>query len=126
MQQALLYGLAAWQTNDSSALAQARAGYRRYTELEPYHASAWVNRAALACQAGDLDEARLALAQVQRLAADWLPLLRLERVIDGQNPAPMIIFQDERWLSFVRWQFLRDVLPQEYLPQVGELTTCAP
>lgn len=126
LQQALLYGLVAWQTNDSAALARARAGYLRYTELEPYHASAWVNRAALACQAGDRDEARRALAQARRLATDWPPLLRLEQVIAGQRPAPMTIIQDERWLSFARWQFLRDVLPQEYLPQVGALTTCAP
>jgi O-antigen ligase len=125
LQQALLYGLVAWETGDSLALAQARAGYLRYTELEPYQASAWVNRAALACQAGDLDDARRALAQAQRLA-DWPPLLRLEQVIAGQNPAPLAIVQDERWLSFARWQFLRDVLPQEYLPQVGGLTTCAP
>lgn len=124
LQQAYLYGLAAAQ-GDAQALQAALTGYARYTQLEPYHAQAWSNLAALACQAGDRELAQSAIEHALRLSPAWDSFERQARVIAGEVLAPFQPIEDSRWLSYARAQFLRDILPKEYLPQVGWGTPCA-
>jgi putative inorganic carbon (hco3(-)) transporter len=119
-QQAYLYGFAATD-GDVTALENAIAGYERYLELEPTHASGWANLAALYWQSGNEVQARSAIEQAILYAPDWEHFKRqrniyLNILTDTETIAPPIPVLDG--LSWSRFQLLREPLP-EYLPQVG-------
>lgn len=67
-QQAYLYGMAA-NEGDSEALSLAIAGFQRFLELEPHHATAWANLAALYWQDSQRQQAIEAMEQAQSLAS---------------------------------------------------------
>jgi tetratricopeptide (TPR) repeat protein len=62
MQQAFLYGMAA-SGGDADAAQKAIAAYRRFLEMEPYHAASWANLGALYWQ---LDQEAEAIAAMKR------------------------------------------------------------
>jgi tetratricopeptide (TPR) repeat protein len=120
LQQGYLYGMAASE-GDSKAAELAIERYQRYLELEPTHASAWSNLAALYWQIGNQAQARAAIEQAIRFAADW-PHFKRQRDIyvkiltDAETIIPPRPSLDG--LNGSRFQYLREPLP-EYLPQVG-------
>jgi O-antigen ligase len=123
LQQAYLYGLAA-STGDDVALRRAIAGYERYTTLEPTHAQGWSNLAALYYQAGDRIQARMAIDTAIQYAPDWSPFKRQRNIYanalrDAPDQAPTEAPPNRDGANWSRFQYLRDVLDDEYLPQVG-------
>ncbi len=121
MQQAYLYGLAA-AAGDLEAAELGRDGYRRYLELEPNHAVSWANLAALAYQSGDDGAAVEAITQAIRLAPAWPLFQRQQAIYSGDLTDAVDLIPEEAELpdeNMARFQLLRDVYPEEYLPQVG-------
>jgi putative inorganic carbon (HCO3(-)) transporter len=119
LMQAYLYGLAA-ADGDAAAARQAAAGYDEYLRLEPYHSSAWVNRAALAWQAGDTPTALAAIDRALALSPAY-GFSTLRDLYTGTR----IPTEDGAWgpplwaLNGPRFQYLREVIEGEFLPQVG-------
>lgn len=122
LQQGYLYGLAA-STGDTNAISQAIAAYAHYLELEPYQATAWSNLAALYWQANDAPNARHAIQQARQLAPDWDVFVRQQqRYTTGITDMPPLAPDslESVWgANMARFQYLRDVLATQFLPQVG-------
>lgn len=118
-QQAFLYGLGASEGDLNAAEAGIRA-YERFLTLEPYHASSWANLAALRWQIGDEDAAVEAIQRAVELAPRWDIFRRQREIYSGALPfAPAITLETSRWYGDWRFQFLRDIILQQHLPQVG-------
>lgn len=67
MQQAYLYGLAAY-SGDLDAVQAGISAYRTFLGLEPYHAVSWANLSVLLWQVGEREAAVDAMEQAQQLA----------------------------------------------------------
>lgn len=121
MQQGLLWGLAAAQ-GDVEAARAAIASYAYYLALEPNQAPAWANLAALYWQSGDAAAASASIAEARRLAPDWPHFARNARVYSAEISAEDVVppASIEGWyLNMARFQYLREGLNIEYIPQVG-------
>lgn len=121
MMQGYLYGLAAAE-GDLAAAELAQASYRRYLALEPNHAVSWANLAALAYQTSDDAAALQAIDQAIRLAPAWPLFQRQQAIYRGDLTDAADMLPEEAELpdeNMARFQLLRDVYPEEYLPQVG-------
>lgn len=122
LQQGYLYGLAASE-GDNSALQPAIDAYSRYLELEPYQAAGWSNLAALYWQNGDSTAAAEAVQKARELAPAWQIFERQQQLYTGILTNTLRIEPDELespWgANMARFQYLRDVIPAQFLPQVG-------
>jgi O-antigen ligase len=120
LEQAYLYGLAA--DEDADLIPRAIEAYRAYLVIEPTHSEAWANLSALYWQAGDSENAQLALNEALRLAPD-APFAILTSVYEGKpfdkEAVPLLI--SPYAVNRARNEFLRDVIEPEYLPQVLRL-----
>lgn len=124
LQQAYLYGLAAHYNDDMDALDKAIRGYRRYTRLEPTHAQGWSNLAALYYQRGERVTARSTIESAIVYAPEWREFIRQRNIYagakrDGRTKVPSETPSYRAGANWARFQYLRDVLETEYLPQVG-------
>ena len=120
LQLGYLYGMAAADNDDPQPAIEA---YSRYLELEPYDATAWSNLAGLYWQAGDVTQAQDAIAQARSLSGRWPHFKWQEDVYTGvlteqedvETPESIAMWGINR----ARFQYLRDIIPMEYLPQTG-------
>ena len=124
MEQAFLYGMAA--NEDDRYIDEALAAYDRFLELEPNHAVSWANRAALYWQAGDNVAAVTAIERAVRLAPEASVFARnLQRYSeDGDGIVPrgeggLDVPDYDYGVSFPRFQYLRETLKRQFLPQVA-------
>jgi O-antigen ligase len=122
LHQAYLYGLAAIE-GDTESAEHAITVYQRYLKLEPTHAAAWANLAALYWQIDDSSQAQAAIEQAVHYAPDWLHFQRQGDIYSGilTDAETIIPPQPDFSPNWVLLQYLRQPLPpeMEYLPQVG-------
>lgn len=120
--QGYLYGLAA-EEGDLEAAELAATSYKRYTELEPYHAQGWSNLAGLYWQLGDTVNARNAIEQAILYAPAWDFYYHQRDVYtetqELEDVEPVETSGSRSGAAWASYQFLRMVFPQEYLPQTG-------
>ncbi|MGB1287057.1 MAG: O-antigen ligase family protein [Aggregatilineales bacterium] len=120
MQLAYMHGHAALETDNPQPGIDA---YLRYLELEPYHASAWSNLAGLYWQAGDADAALNAISEAITLSPDWEHYQYQRDIYNGTITNIDDIETPESvrmWgINWARFQYLRDIIIPEYLPQTG-------
>ncbi len=122
LQQGYLFGLAA-SKGDEKAIQPALDAYARYLALEPYQATAWSNLAALHWQNNDKLSAISAIQQAQALAPSWQIFERQAQVYSGVLIGGLRIEPEQLespWgINMARFQYLRDVIAPQFLPQVG-------
>ncbi len=125
MEQGFLFGMAA-ADHDVEAMRAGIAAYARFLELEPSHAVSWVNVAALHWQRGDRDTAVFAMSRAVVLAPDEPLFQRNLQAYSGigdaivqYEPDDITLIDYERGISFGRFQYLREVIARQFLPQVG-------
>jgi hypothetical protein len=122
LHQAYLYGLATVD-GDNDAAERAITTYQRYLELEPTHAAAWANLAALYWQIDNPTQAQAAIEQALHYAPDWTHFQRQRDIYSGILTDAETITPPQPLFSsnWVLLQYLRQPLPpeMEYLPQVG-------
>jgi putative inorganic carbon (hco3(-)) transporter len=122
LHQAYLYGIAAVD-GDTDSAERAIAIYQRYLALEPTHAAAWANLAALYWQTDNPTEAQVAMEQALHYAPDWTHFQRQHDIYSGTLSDAETILPPQPLFSsnWVLLQYLRQPLSpeMEYLPQVG-------
>ena len=78
--------------------AEARAAFRRATQLEPRHAESWLNLGELAYQAGDYDEAATAIHQGYQLSpghpAHLLYAAAAARILAGRQAEALPLLEE--------------------------------
>ena len=120
LQLAYLHGLAALENDNPQP---GIAAYERYLVLEPYHSSAWANLAGLHWQAGDAEAALTAIEEAIALAPAWAHYKWQRDIYDGTVRVVSDIDVPESinlWgINWARFQYLRDIMVPEYLPQAG-------
>lgn len=125
LQQGYLYGLAAAQDQTPETIRAALESYQRYLDLEPYQSSAWSNLAGLYWQSGESARALDAIEQAIILAPDWQHYQWQQAVYAGTAAGDDLTSRTppesagNRGANMARFQFLRDVIVMEYLPQTG-------
>jgi len=122
-QQGYLYGQAA-VNGDIEAAELALGAFERFVELEPTHAPNWANLAALYWQVGDIDSAQEAIEQAVTLAPEWEHFRRQQAIYSGEltgaeDIVPPRAPASRPGINWARFQFLREIIDDEYLPQVG-------
>lgn len=122
LQQGYLYGRAAGE-GDARAVQLAIDAYTRYLALEPYQAAAWSNLAALHWQKQDTAAALAAVQQARQLAPRWDIFERQQQLYSGVLTGGLRIAPEKLeslWgVNMARFQYLRDVIGTQFLPQVG-------
>lgn len=125
MEQGFLYGMAAVD-GDVEYIRAGIAAYERFLEAETGHAVSWANVAALHWQRGDRDRAVFAMSTAVVLAPDEPLFQRNLQAYSGigdaivqDEPDDITLVDYERGISFGRFQYLREVIARQFLPQVG-------
>ncbi|RMG80960.1 MAG: tetratricopeptide repeat protein, partial [Chloroflexi bacterium] len=124
MQQAFLYGMAA--VDNPEYTDDAIAAYEKFLQLEPNHAVSWANLAALYKQAGHDAEALTAIERALELAPQAKLFQRNLMVYQSEQGDIVFYEPNTLWVedypvgvNFSRFQYLREALGRQYLPQVG-------
>ncbi len=124
MQQAFLYGMAA--VNSPQYVDDAIVAYEKFLQLEPNHAVSWANLAALYKQAGRNIEALSAIERALELAPQSKLFQRNLMAYQAERDDIVFYEPSTLWVedypvgvSFSRFQYLREAIGRQYLPQVG-------
>jgi hypothetical protein len=114
------YFLGRVATDDASVAPLALEAYRVYVRLEPYHASAWANIAALAWQIGDSETAKSAIERAITLAPEEGVFQRLQAIYhDGTIFDDSVFTESVYTPNTAYYQYLRYIFTNEWLPQLG-------
>ena len=118
MQAGYLWAFAA-EEGDTQATQNAIAAYEHFLALEPLHAVSWANKAALHWQ---LDEPQAAIDAIERaldIAPDYTFFEERLALYQGEaqpdDAVPDYLFGP----NVGRFQFLREVPQDDFIPQVG-------
>jgi len=115
-QQGFVWGLLA-SGGDTNAINEATRSYEQFLLLEPNHTISWANLSVLYWYDGDTETALNLLDRAQDLSPTYGYYQRLRQVYLGEMDAdtvemPVYMFNQ----NFARFEFLREPLPQAFLP----------
>jgi len=118
LQSAILWGLLA-AGGEGEAIGEGIKAFERFLDLEPYHAISWANLAVLQWQSDDRSAAIRSMEQARRLAPK-LPLfaVKLYQYRNDDRLAPISLPHGRYNQDFTRYQFLAELLPVTFLPQI--------
>lgn len=120
-QQGYLWAVVAILEDDAAARNRAINAYSRFTKLEPDNAIGWANLAALAWDAGNHDAGFAAMQRAVELAPRDDQLAEIASISGPlMETSPESIEVDYVFGTNIgHFQFLRYVLPRQFVPQVG-------